>query len=538
MLCAGLAAIFLCSCESMPSASDPISTLKNPAASGRQQQAALASLQRNPAEDPATNQALASVVSSDKHTPDIRVASLNELAERDLPALKTAIRRSLPRSTSWAWITRASQIIAERGWIDLTPALVSSLARPVMQPKDDFDRPEFIALVKLHGSSNIADVVYNTFVDSNSISEQGLRARCWDLLHRLGQRDRLIALLSSGELPPKDALLADLRASATELGIIPHNREEILWLRKLREPARADFWSRAVSAVAALPKQRRAELEMRDLPIIVSASLYDPDLLRTPAGTLYDRVDTYLTNQSHHVQASNFDGFAGNSRQSLAEHQEQLTWGDLAAMLIAVRAIQVPEVVAHVFNYAERDRADKTTEYGGIISLDSRDRFAIREFIPVIRQHDQRFEAPQKMLDVAYTSIFHFHLHAQNHRNSAYAGPGYGDINYANNTRANCLVFTFMNPNTMNVDYYRHDGLVIDLGEIKRPASGRKASPQARKVRSFDVPFAPRTASEVRSSGLRRRQSFLPRPSSLDTLLFRGSEVLGILDSIAISRHA
>jgi len=70
------------------------------------------------------------------------------------------------------------------------------------------------------------------------------------------------------------------------------------------------------------------------------------------------------------------------------------------------------------------------------------------------------------MFDAAYTSLFHFHFHAQKHRNGDHAGPGLGDKNYADNTRANCLVLTFVNSKTMNVDYYRHGHVVVDLGTI------------------------------------------------------------------------
>ena len=72
------------------------------------------------------------------------------------------------------------------------------------------------------------------------------------------------------------------------------------------------------------------------------------------------------------------------------------------------------------------------------------------------------------MLDKAYTSIFHFHMHALKFSNERFAGPSYGDSNYADNTRANCLVFAFINNDTLNVDFYRHDRVVVDLGVIKR----------------------------------------------------------------------
>jgi hypothetical protein len=131
-------------------------------------------------------------------------------------------------------------------------------------------------------------------------------------------------------------------------------------------------------------------------------------------------------------------------------------------------ALDVPQVRAHLFDYAGRDNVDTTTEYGGVIALDEKGRFEILEFEPKIRYHDQIFYTPQEMFDAAYTALFHFHFHAQKFRNGDHAGPGMGDKNYAENTRANCLVFTFVDKDTMNVDYYRHGGVVVDVGIITR----------------------------------------------------------------------
>ena len=128
--------------------------------------------------------------------------------------------------------------------------------------------------------------------------------------------------------------------------------------------------------------------------------------------------------------------------------------------------LALPEVVSHIFDYADRDRLDKTTEYGGVIGLDSLGRFEVLEFPPKFRRSDNEFIATQEMLDAAYTAVFHFHLHAQKYDNRRHAAPGTGDLFYADNTRANCLVFVFVDRNTMNVDYYRYDRVIVDLGEI------------------------------------------------------------------------
>ena len=97
-----------------------------------------------------------------------------------------------------------------------------------------------------------------------------------------------------------------------------------------------------------------------------------------------------------------------------------------------------------------------------------RGRFQILEFPPRVRVHDQIFHAPQAMLDAGYTGLFHFHLHVQRPRNLDFTGPGPGDRNYANATRANCLVFTSVREDTLNVDFYRHGGVVVDLGVVRR----------------------------------------------------------------------
>ncbi len=89
-----------------------------------------------------------------------------------------------------------------------------------------------------------------------------------------------------------------------------------------------------------------------------------------------------------------------------------------------------------------------------------------------MRINDVRFEASQAMFDAGYTAIFHFHYHAQKHRNASHAGPGAGDMQYADNTRANCLVMTFVDEDTLNVDFYRHNRVLVDLGTVRRPGAG------------------------------------------------------------------
>lgn len=442
-------------------------SLRDPGQSPRAHLGAMEELDAQP-DDEAYLNALKRLMWYPGYTVDIREAALERLEQYDLDGLKRTIRQYLPRISAWQWRTRLSEIIAERGWTDLTPALVSALAVPTNAVDRDTERPEYMALAKLYGEHRVADVVFDLFVESDRVSDQGLRTRCWALLERLGQRARLVAFVEAGDFPEDDLFLQDLHTAATELGIVPHNREEILWVRELCKPEYAEFRSQAQQATSMIDAQRREQLELRDLPIIVSAMLHDQELLQESREALYDQLLATLQDCKHYITESNYDNVNSGTRERLYEYHDKLTWGDLAAMRIALDALSVPQVVDHLFDYADRDMADTGTEYGGVMALDAKGRFELLEFPPRIRRHDQQFNAPQAMLDAAYTSLFHFHFHAQRYDNDDYAGPGYGDINYAENLRANCLVFTFVNRDTMNVDYYRHGRVVVDLGTITR----------------------------------------------------------------------
>lgn len=462
-----LGLLLLHGCTQPLTVTNPMVSLRDATLSPRNHMGAMLALDPVP-RDKAYLEALHRVLWLPGYTVDVREASLERLKLHDPEGLQVTIRRYLPRMTAKLWIERLCTIIVDEQWIELTPALVSSWARPAGSMYREFQRPEYEALARLYGEDRVNDVVFELFVESSSVSEQGLRTRCWELIHRLGERDRLIDLVENGPIASDDLFLQDLRTGAVDLGVMPHTREEILWLRELCKPEYAEFRSLATQANERLASRREADLEMRDLPILVSALLHEPELLERDRETLYQELVAALREQRHYMIESNYDNYSSGSRQRIFEYHDRLTWGDVAAIRIALLAMQVPQVVDHLFDYARRDMADKGTEYGGVIALDAKGRFEILEFPPRVRHHDRKYNAPQAMFDIAYTSLFHFHYHVQRHRNVRFAGPGFGDSNYADNIRANCLVFTFINDRTLNVDFYRHGSVVVDLGVITR----------------------------------------------------------------------
>ena len=167
----------------------------------------------------------------------------------------------------------------------------------------------------------------------------------------------------------------------------------------------------------------------------------------------------------------NFTGWETVSKgtEALGTQREKVRWIDLVAARLALTMIADPAVCARIFDIADRDHQDKRTEYGGIVRINDTGAWEVVEIRPRQTGSDTRFEAPQELFDQGYTSLFHFHFHAQEFEGGAYAGPHVGDFGYAESSRANCLVFSFVKRDTVDVDYYRHGPLVIDLGTVKRP---------------------------------------------------------------------
>ena len=448
---------------------NPATRLANPNESPRIYKRALITLESQPELTEDETKALRGMLHRPGYPPPSREAALNFLASRDEQLVKETVGFRLPQLQALQWRRRLCEIIAERNWTDLSPALVRAWTIPAAGWVDsEFDRPEYLALEKLHGKGNVIDAVFDILLTHNSVAEQGLRTSAWTLLNRLGERERLAGLLQNAAIADDDLMMQDLRAASDQLGIVPANREEILWIRELRQPKHDTFWQEAKVVAHNLPQEIKRDLVLRDLAILIAIAKHEPDLLRESRADLMQRVEGYLQTTKRHRATRGNAGYINTNNQTLREHRKKLTWGDAAAMLMAVRAMQVTQVVDHLFDYAERDRKDETTEYGGIIKLDSKNRFEVLEFLPRVRVNDRRFQAPEAMFNESYEAAFHFHFHAQDFDNAQYAGPGEGDLQYAEATRANCLVLTYVDEGVLNIDFYRHDDVVVDLGEIAK----------------------------------------------------------------------
>ena len=460
MLCVGLSA-----CAG--GGGDPMKTLKSTNKSAATHLDAMARLD-GPAPSAAYLEMLEDIMLSNRYLLPVRKAAFQRLARTAPETLDDALLMTLNRlqpTDFRAWVVEQVGLL---GRTALTKSVIRSWATPLPMLDAADNRPEIVALERLTGGSKVSVALIDTMLSSSAITEANLRARCWELLVVHGDTGQLELLVADDDLIGKDSMMLDMRASIQELGVVPGTREEILWIRELRKPRYAEYWKDVAAALAELSDERREELKPRHLAVAVAAHRHRPELLSMSDQELDQLLQQEIDDNGRRYKAD-FSGWNIKVTERLNDVRDKLVWGDQVAMLLAREALRSQAFVAHVFDYADRDMIDRTTEFGGIVELDSKGRFELIEYEPRARVADDRYLASSKLFKDGYTALFHFHNHAQKYRNERYAGPHLGDFEYADETGVNGLVFTFVDEETLNVDFYREGSVVVDLGTITRP---------------------------------------------------------------------
>lgn len=468
-----IALVLLPACSSGPARlADPAGTIGDPRAPARRQLQAMNQLDATP-QDPEYLKALRRPMTLPGYALDVRKAAFERLWELDRDELENQLALTLPKQQDAAWRAWVCGRIAELDWKAMTPTLIRAWAAPNAPWADRAaPRPERLALERMYGADRLAAVLLRELVEADPITQANLRMRCWELLMSIGQEGTLRTLVVEGEIGARDPLLRDIRTVVSQLGVLPRTREEILWARRIGSPANAAYMNEAVAALALLPPERREGLRIRDVNVIVAASKVEPGLLTESDDALFTRLEARLEPRQAGKHRANFEGYGPeNFTEYLRPQRKELDWADFVAMHLALDAVDVPALRRHLFDFAERDMLDRTTEYGGMIALDGEARFELVEYPPRSRSGDLRYEGPPELFEALATGLYHVHLHCQKFDNGRYAGPHLGDFQMADASGANCLVFTFIDSKTLNVDWYRHGRVAVDLGVVERPGS-------------------------------------------------------------------
>ncbi|MBX3378635.1 MAG: hypothetical protein KF805_00945 [Phycisphaeraceae bacterium] len=477
---------------------EPLTVLRNPQRPLQEREAAADSAwkqaQKSPEDKAAVRATFKEMVWSASLPSSLRGKLYVHLADDPDPESIEDTRRltrlMIPREPSREMELFLCQTAAAKGWADCIPALIRSYSRPVPLVKDQ-DRAERIALIELGGSTPLIETVFAVFLnppdedpDSPAEFKARTRADAYDVLGRLdvsgAYRKRLLE--DPNLTPDAQPIVALLRRSMSQLKVIPISGEELRWLERLADPKNARnaaWWSEVQGIVASMPPEKLDGLQMRHLEPIRVASLYHPDLFAKDRSMLLSELKSAIGDRKTVQRSNEAQGLVKAHKEQVEFWEHGLSWGDLLTISLLDRAVRQKDFVERLFVYVGLDREDRTTEYGGLIltvqnvgdgSATSGNPGKIVAWLfpprPGQRPNDTEFIAPEEMILSSDRALAHFHFHVHRARNSEVAGPSGGDLAYAALSGRDCLVFTSLSTEELDVDYYQPNGVVVDLGTI------------------------------------------------------------------------
>lgn len=395
---------------------------------------------------------------------------------------RTMLSLMLPVEPDYAVTQHASELIAQRNWTDLSPALIRSLARGRNVLADE-DRAEAKALLALYPGRSLEQIAFAQFSREPSGTGRALerqereRSAAWELLGRLdrdgSKRAALVADPSFAAGAGSSSAAAELQATAAALGAVPVTGEQLTWARKLRSESTAGtWWAEATSAIAGIPMDKRQGWGLRHAEAARWAGVNRPAWLKASRDELVAEVTARLKDRTHYTRVpEGADAVPG--REGFLDQQRSLLWGDLLVLLVVDEALRAPGVAEALWKQADRDRSDTSTELGGVLGIEG-GAWIAKLFPPrgSQRMGDNRFVASDELINQSTFALAHYHFHAQEVRNARYAGPSPGDAEYAARHGRTCIVFTPVRAGVLNADVLLPTGQTVDLGELNGTPGG------------------------------------------------------------------
>jgi len=413
---------------------------------------------------------------------------LNDVDPDGLADAKEMAKLLLANETNQQMVEFLCAKAADEGWIDFTTPIVRAWAkpRPSLSPNDG--RFEQRAIAALHPGRPLDEVVFGVFLDPRV--EDGpfgidwparARADAWDVLTQLDpDGSKRWDLLESREAQLAAARgvreVVDVRMCLLELRTIPRTSQELRWLSSLRrddKPENRAWWRQSVAVLDVLTPGKKKGLELRHIEPIRWASVHRGIWVASTRETLLAELRGRLEGRTGYRRTAHAK--IGRPRpETLDAWESSMNWGDVLAVLVVDEAMGSRELAYDVFAYVGQDRDDTTTEYGGVVTAENG--VYVAYLYPPrasTRRGDNEFVASEEMVMASDRALAHFHLQVQHAKNKKFAGPSRGDLVYAARSGRTCVVFTSIDQDTLNVDVYQPNGVVIDLGEIRRGESPR-----------------------------------------------------------------
>ena len=407
-------------------------------------------------------------------------------------------RLMLPNERRRSMVALYAQTAAERGWTDVAPALVLAATNDTLLEDEDArastERVELTALRSLFPGRPLEETVFASFLDPNEQPGEDrlrwsprVRGAAWEVLSDLdpnGRSRRALLARPPATITPNPtaeslATIDNILAADRDLRVLPATAMELDWLGTLRDGATARerernavWWSEASSAMAGVSSSERDGLRLRHVEPVRWAAQNEPGWLGLSRDSLAARAAERLRGRERHRRVAEITPQGGPTTERFEDWTPRMGWGDLLALLVVDHAFDDPSIPDRIFELVELDRRDRRTEYGGAIEA-TETGFVATLYKPrnSDRGDDQRFVASDDLLRFSDRALAHFHMHVQNARNDRFAGPSDEDLDYAHRSGRTCVVLTSINGDRLGVDYYQPDGVVIDIGELRRDGS-------------------------------------------------------------------
>ncbi len=460
----GVLPLCLTACDSTPPVYDnPLAVMLDREKIATNRIAAAEQARAASPDDPQRIRNLNKLVWDRGHPFALRKVAIDHLIEHDEAEFRTNLARRIVLINNWETLEYLLGLGVERRWPNFDAVAVRSYAR-LSRTMPDAERPERAALLKLHPDRELQDIVFDVFARQDEAIDVRQQVAAWELLNRISDSETLIAHLNAA--PDTNPMVVDLKAAARDLHALPRTREGVLRLSYIRDPRRADFWAKAKARVAQLGDAQKVGLELRHMPALIALG---DDVLAMSRAALVSDLHVRLSAAEHHLKGPSYDGGASDHPQLLRLSLDRLVWADLATVHLLTGLLNDRDAVAALFQHADQDHEDRTTEFGGVLGYDTdRRKFTVTPYTPLMRRHDLTFIPSQQMIEHVYTSVAHYHFHAREYKHSEWAGPGQGDLRMADRIEVTAIVLTFIDRDRLNLDYYQPGKVVVDVGTMRR----------------------------------------------------------------------
>lgn len=279
-------------------------------------------------------------------------------------------------------------------------------------------------------------------------------------------------------MDPQSDAIRSLQYYLQRFNYLPTQRNELLAAvvvhtakpRMLDDAAAlADLWQAA----------NRYEFNIRDFHLL--SRLQRDSTRHLPSrGELVQLLAAAIANRRHTYRPVSGAAARPDAAAEFARHVGDLSMADLVNLHLLDEMLRRSRVQLGLAVMADRDRADRSSQWGGLIFYEN-GRAEARLYPPGRTGRDQAYVPSDLMLQDAADCLMHFTAHFEKADNAERTGPDPAELAYARDLNCYCVVFTSLGLDAFNATYYNPQGLVVNLGDFTfgGSASGPQASEPA-----------------------------------------------------------